>query len=313
MAKVSAAETRAKVAEAKVVELDKKVKELEEKKHKATAEAGTGTETGTETSSKKPVIAVKGSSTVLFDFKNVVQLLEKEKHPAITKTVKDPNFKKTFEDFCREQEKTIQENKELHNSIEDQTKLDEMITDDKFNKMAIYHNLSVEKSGEQTIKIMETDLEEGKKTDFVQVSYKKEKVHDRVSKNIVTIDAVKSIDEGEELDDKACLVMALSARDLAKKTKKFVIDNCEQMPLTAIKLFLFGKALGLAPSMNDATKAAIANYNTSEQLLMSLKDCYNKVIQDPKFSSEEVLKIIKESSVTHDLSKGPSSPSGAGR
>ncbi|MGD0466288.1 MAG: hypothetical protein ABSA84_06290 [Gammaproteobacteria bacterium] len=82
-------------------------------------------------------------------------------------------------------------------------------------------------------------------------------------------------DEGE-LDDKACFMMVMSARDLSK-SKKFTIDNCEHRPETAMKLFIIGKILGLTPVVDDKTNEVIKHYMPgSSSLLTSFKECYIK-------------------------------------
>jgi len=99
-------------------------------------------------------------------------------------------------------------------------------------------------------------------------------------------------DEGE-LDDKACFMMVMSARDLSK-SKKFTIDNCEHRPETAMKLFIIGKILGLTPVVDDKTNEVIKHYMPgSSSLLTSFKECYIKVREEPGLSNEEILRFIR--------------------
>jgi|GEM_PF-1353434 hypothetical protein len=275
--------------------------------HDKTAKSLVDVAVGTEKRSAEdhPYLVV-ARANVLFTFNVVKELEESVRIPStLVITEHDSKFAKRFEGFNRELQEKINRNKRLLNSIEEQvdrvegekpveTTLNNLHLQEKdVNEIAIYHNLSVEQLESRSLKITETDPDTNKQVDFVNISYSKEgHVDKRISKNIIKIDSVKLNDEGE-LDDKACFMMVMSARDLSK-SKKFTIDNCEHRPETAMKLFIIGKILGLTPVVDDKTNEVIKHYMPgSSSLLTSFKECYIKVREEPGLSNEEILRFIR--------------------
>ena len=230
---------------------------------------------------------------VLFTF-DVVKRLEEEikERPTIIATEYDAKFEKKFETFFGTLQQTIEKNQRSFAEISTKVEKEEDITQVReLNEIEMYHNLLVTKSSSNAIKVTEVDLESNERVELLNIAYSREDHPDKkIRKNIIKIDSEKLDIEGE-LDDKACLMMVLSARDLSK-SKKFNIDNCEERPETAMKLFLFGKILGLTPIIDEKTNKAIIDYSPNSRLLQSLKECYIQVSKDLNLQSEQILKLI---------------------
>ena len=230
---------------------------------------------------------------VLFTF-DVVKRLEEEikERPTIIATEYDAKFEKKFETFFGTLQQTIEKNQRSFAEISTKVEKEEDITQVReLNEIEMYHNLLVTKSSSNAIKVTEVDLESNERVELLNIAYSREDHPDKkIRKNIIKIDSEKLDIEGE-LDDKACLMMVLSARDLSK-SKKFNIDNCEERPETAMKLFLFGKILGLTPIIDENTNKAIIDYSPNSKLLQSLKECYIQVSKDLNLQSEQILKLI---------------------
>jgi hypothetical protein len=299
------AELKAEIAQLREIneQQDKAKVAVHDKTAKSLVDVAVGTEK--RSAEDHPYLGV-ARANVLFTFNVVKELEESVRIPStLVITEHDSKFAKRFEDFNRELQEKIHRNKRLLNSIEEQvdrvegekpveTTLNNLNLQEKdVNEIAIYHNLSVEQLESRSLKITETDPDTNKQVDFVNISYSQEgHVDKRISKNIIKIDSVKLNDEGE-LDDKACFMMVMSARDLSK-SKKFTIDNCEHRPETAMKLFIIGKILGLTPVVDDKTNEVIKHYMPgSSSLLTSFKECYIKVREEPGLSNEEILRFIR--------------------
>lgn len=257
---------------------------IQEKKSQKTTTASHDAAINTEypNNSKRPKIHVPGKKAIIFNLKDAVNLLDKEREslPQITSTTNNPNFKKTFWEFHDNQQKIIEKNKLLNNvqdSEHDSQSSSMFDLDHQLNLMAVYHNLSIDSINDTTFKFKATVDTQETPIDLIKVSYitTQESPNKRMVKNIININALQEVNMEGELDDQSCLIMLLSAKELVKKSKKFTIDNCESSPATAIKLFLFGTVLGLIPSINEETSKAIENYFPSQEPMQSLKDCYN--------------------------------------
>lgn len=82
--------------------------------------------------------------------------------------------------------------------------------------------------------------------------------------------------------DESLLLMVVSAKNALEKLgkSKFNIENCEDNPETAAKLYLTGLSLGLQPQFKDA----------NGETMKAIKDCPMKItIDDRELSLEQVL------------------------
>ena len=250
--------------------------------------------------SPPPFIRVN-SSKLLFNF-NIVAALKKEiNQPEISTIVFDANFPKTFDCFYETQQKLINTHKDFYKQLDEEA-IEKLLLPgnsiEQMNEMSIYHDLAIFKDHDQSIKILQEDLEDGSKQaiDLINISYKTEISHGNyiINKNIVKVDALK-VDDNNELDDKSCIIMLLSIKNLSKN-KKFTIEYCEDRPETAMKFFLFGKILGLTPTMNDDTSQAI-----EQAKITPLKSCYLEVINSSvQLSSTEILELLNKSLANQD-------------
>lgn len=234
------------------------------------------------------------ATKILFDFSIMKKLHDEVQNPEITTVVVGQNFKQVFDNFCEKQSKTIIHHRDLTKQFEKDGDVELNITkiDKQFNELSMYHNLSTKKHQEgNKFSIVETDLE-NKEREVINICYqeiKKDKKH--ISENLIKIQSTKLDNNTKELDDKACLMMVLSAKELSK-SKKIDIDNCEDKPETAIKLFLFSIILGLKPKMSKDTISAIDSI--TKDSLLPLQQCFLKVYNDPKLEPNKVLEIVNQ-------------------
>ena len=153
--------------------------------------------------------------------------------------------------------------------------------ENKLNTIALYDNLSTDKEPDN-LNIRESSTKE------LLVNISKKKQTDDT--HVVNITAGLSSPAERE-----CLLMVLSARDLSK-SGKFHIDHCETKPETAIRLYLFGKALGLIPLMNQETRNALDEYarKTDNEHFLGLNKIYKQVLANPDMAKEDIIIALEK-------------------
>jgi len=90
--------------------------------------------------------------------------------------------------------------------------------------------------------------------------------------------------------DESLFLMVNAVKDLGKTT--FNIDNCENDPITALKLFVMGKSLGLDPQLPEDVKNQITNATEKNKYQgWDLNKIYEKAKSE---KPEEIQKHLKD-------------------
>jgi hypothetical protein len=226
------------------------------------------------------------SKNLTFGF-NAIQRLKKEAQkepkPRLSAGKLSPD---EFNEICDKEIKKIEKmkgfgskdevrqytDKKTQEKIEQNKYTAEERFDHKMNTIAMYQNLNAVKL-QDTLIIKETN--NGVEETLVNIT------RDKLS------GLVKITSERADPGDKALLEMALFAQRCSK-TGVFNIDNCEQNPEAAIKLFLFGRALDLKPHLNTETQKAIDDY-VNTQNGTGLAGVYQNCRNNPNVDGAAVL------------------------
>lgn len=142
----------------------------------------------------------------------------------------------------------------------------------KLNTIAMYDTLSAEKKGADQFVIKDAGQA------IVNVNHNPN-------------GAVSIASEIADPKDKALLEMVLFAQKCST-TGKFKIEHCENNPEAGVKLYLYGKSLGLTPELTATTMSAIDNH-LSQHPMDGLAGIY-KMARNPNSGSDTVLAHLKE-------------------
>jgi O-acetyl-ADP-ribose deacetylase (regulator of RNase III) len=205
---------------------------------------------------------------------NGVRMLKRDPH--IGKPVLAVNVmtSKEFDEICKKEIEKL----ETMNQSSNGSHLEEGL--DKVNMYTMLSATQTKLDGISTLIISET-MEDGNQEPIINVSHDQRR------------DLVQIVSEHSDPSDQAVLEMVLFAEQCSKNGR-FNIENCEENAEAAIKLYLFGKSLGLTPQLNAETLEAMYRYIREPNKDSTLAQIYQEVIGRPDWSGEVVLSKLKQ-------------------